>query len=83
MLSEGLHRKASPSGQADLRSAKKDFSPERTKACPELAVALSVVEGEAEGVVEEVAEWVEREASGHRIGFILRGECEILRGVYP
>ncbi len=41
--------------------SKKAFSPERTKACPELAVALS----EAEGVVEGVAEWVEGEASGH------------------
>ncbi len=48
MLSEGLRRKASPSGQADLRSAKKDFSPERTKACPELAEALSAVEGVVE-----------------------------------
>ncbi len=55
--------------------SKKAFSPERTKACPELAVALSVVEG--------VAEWVEGEASGHRIGFLPRCECEILRGFYP
>jgi len=48
-----------------------------TQPCPELAEALPALRSFSEGGSE-----AEGEASGHRIGFLPRGECEILRGVY-